>query len=155
VPPTRTDRQLLLVAGGLAVLAGVLVAVVLLLATGRSGPPTEYEPFAAGPEADLARELREGGPFFIADPFGGRRGFWLTLEDREVVPVAVHQSDLPECSVRWRARLDRFTCGDARFRSEQLERFATRVPKAGDDEGVVLVDLRRRLSPGSRSLGRT
>ena len=46
--PSRDDTRILVFATFLVVVAGVLVAVVLLLATGRASSPTKYEPFEAG-----------------------------------------------------------------------------------------------------------
>src|SRR5262249_41903947 len=72
MPPARSDTRLLLGAGAAAVLGGVLVAVVLLLATSRADQPKTYRPFAAGPEDQLRKELRDGGPFYYPDAFGGK-----------------------------------------------------------------------------------
>ena len=52
VPASRSDAQLLLVAAGAVIVAGLLVAVVLLLATGRAASPTKYVPFDAGVAGD-------------------------------------------------------------------------------------------------------
>jgi len=48
VPASRSDAKILLVATGSVILAGLLVAAVLLLATSRSNSPTKYVPFPAG-----------------------------------------------------------------------------------------------------------
>lgn len=147
MPPARSDLRLLLFAGGLIVMAGVAVALALLLSTGRSEPPREYEPFKAGPAADLERELREGGPYFIPDPFGGDRSILLALENGEVIALATNQRRLPDCTLKSTGDKDQIACGDQRFRTEELERFEVTIPRAGPDRGVVLVDLRDRLSP--------
>ncbi len=44
----RSDTKLLLLAAGAVIVAGVLVAAVLLLATSRAGSPTKYTAFDAG-----------------------------------------------------------------------------------------------------------
>ena len=48
MPASRSDAKLLLVAAGSVILAGLLVAAVLLLATSRASSPTKYVPFPAG-----------------------------------------------------------------------------------------------------------
>src|ERR1700704_4141532 len=57
VPPARTDSRLLIGAGAAAVLAGLVVAVVLLLATSQADQPKTYQPFAAGPRQQLGKNL--------------------------------------------------------------------------------------------------
>jgi hypothetical protein len=143
VPAARSDTQLLLIAGALAVVAGLLVALVLLLWSGER-EERDPEPFVYGPVADLERSLRDEGPFYVADPFGGDDSIAFALEDGDPVAIAVNQTDMPDCTVKWRAQLDRFTCGDERFTSEQLERFVTEVPSSGPNEGQLVIDVRRR-----------
>jgi hypothetical protein len=48
VPPERSDTRLLIGAGAAAVLAGLFVAVVLLLATSRADSPKTYRPARRG-----------------------------------------------------------------------------------------------------------
>jgi hypothetical protein len=145
VPPARSDLRLLLVAGAAAVAAGLLMAAVILFATGRGDAPGEYQPFEAGLASDIERQLRDGGPFYIADPFGGDRSIVFALEEGGVAALAVNQSTLPGCSVKWKDQLGRFVCGAKRLRSVELERFAVSVPARGPDEDILIIDLRKRL----------
>lgn len=139
---------MLILAGALAILAGLVVAAVLLVATSRRSQPREYRPLAAGSEFDFRRTLRDGGPFYFPDPFGGDRSILWTLEGGEVVPLAIHTADDPDCRVSWRGRIDSFVdCDDNRLTSEQIPRYQSRVPRSGKNEGIVLVDLRRELPP--------
>jgi hypothetical protein len=148
MPTNSKDARVLILAGALAILAGLVVAAVLLIATSRRSQPDEYRPFAAGPEFDLRRELRDGGPFYFPDPFGGDRSILWTLEDGEVVPLAIHAAGDRGCRVTWRGRIDSFVdCDGDRLTSEQIPRYHHRVPRAGKNEGIVLVDLRRELPP--------
>ena len=71
MPPERSDTRLLIGAGAAAVLAGVFVAVVLLLATSRADSPKTYRPFPAGPVSQLRSNLKDEGPFYYPDAFGG------------------------------------------------------------------------------------
>jgi hypothetical protein len=150
MPVDRGDARILVIAGALAVVGGLVVAGVLLIATSRRSVPDEYRPFAAGPEFDLRRELRDGGPFYFPDPFGGDRSILWALEDGEVVPLASHAAGDQSCRVRWRGRVDSFEdCDDNRLRSDQIPRYRSRVPGSGEHEGIVLVDLRRLEPPPS------
>lgn len=153
MPPARDDARLLVFAAGTVLAAGLAVAVLLLVSTGRGGaPPEEPEPVALGFESSTRERLAEG-PDFIPDQFGEDRSFWLLLEDGAITAIATHQEALPDCTVRWRGRIDRFVCGDARFQSHELERFEVRVPRSGADDAVVTIDVRRRLPPPAEAAG--
>ena len=147
MPPARDDLRLLLISGAAVLLAGAFVAILLLAQTDRQGAntPREPEPFPAGRAEDIEETLREEGPYYYADPFGGDDSLVFALEDGEVVALAVNQSDLPNCSVKWEAQLEQFTCGDERFDSTELERFEVTVPAAGDNKGILIIDLQMRL----------
>ncbi|HUF85062.1 MAG TPA: hypothetical protein VMQ81_10770 [Acidimicrobiia bacterium] len=147
MPPARDDLRLLLFAGSAVVLAGVAVAVLLVFSTGREGGGTAQtpQPFEAGLASNIEASLRDEGPYYIADPFGGDDSIVFALEDGEVVALAVNQSDLPNCSVKWKDQFDRFVCGEQRFDSTELERFDVTVPQAGPDEGLLVIDVRTRL----------
>jgi hypothetical protein len=148
MPASRTDTRLLIGAGAAAVLAGIVVAVVLLLATSQADSPTEYEPFAAGPVRQLRKDLRDGGPFYFADPFGGNKSILFSLEGDNVVALATHTPDDEDCRVRWRGRIDSFEdCHENRLRSEQIGRFVTTVESRGGQGRIVFVDLRTELPP--------
>lgn len=146
MPPARDDLRLLLFAGAAVVLAGVAITVLLLVSTNRGGgPPKQYEPFEAGLASAIEGSVRDEGPYYYADPYGGDDSLVFTLEHGDVVALAVNQSDLPGCAVQWKDQLDRFVCGDRRFSSEQLERFEVTVPDAGPDKGLLIIDVRTRL----------
>jgi hypothetical protein len=146
VPPERTDTRLLLGAGAAAVLAGVVVAVVLLLATSRADSPTKYEPFAAGPEQERRDNLREEGPFYFPDPFGGSKSILFTLEGDNIVALMTHTPDGDDCRVNWRGRIESFVdCHGNRLRSEEVGRYQTTIESRRGTGRVVVVDLRKEL----------
>ena len=148
MPPARSDTRLLLGAGAAAVLGGVLIAVVLLLATSRADQPKTYRPFAAGPETQLRNELREGGPFYYPDAFGGKRSILFALEGDQVVALMTHTPGDGECRVRWRGSVNSFVdCRGDHLRSDQLGRYETTIRNDRDAGRVVVVDLRRELPP--------
>jgi hypothetical protein len=155
MPPARDDLRLLLFAGGAVVFAGVAVAVLLVASTGREGgsTPKTPQPFEAGLASNVEESLRDEGPYYIADPFGGDDSIVFALEDGEVVALAVNQSNLPNCSVKWKDQLDRFACGDQRFDSTELERFEVAVPQAGPDEGLLIIDVRKRVPAPALAAG--
>ncbi len=128
------------------VLAGAIVAAVLLFATSKTEGPRRYQPFAAGDAVGLKGELRDGGPFFVPDPFGGNRSILFALEDNQIVALSNVLPGTHACSVRWRGSIDRFVdCHGDRFVSAQLDRYEVTIPKAGTQQGSVLVDLRHKL----------
>jgi hypothetical protein len=146
VPPERSDTRLLIGAGAAAVLAGVFVAVVLLLATSRADSPKAYRPFPAGPEAQLRSNLKKEGPFYYPDAFGGKRSILFALEGDQVVALMTHTPGDQKCRVRWRGSVDSFVdCRGKRLRSDQVGRYQTTVENQQGTGGVVVVDLRREL----------
>jgi hypothetical protein len=148
VPPARSDTRLLLGAGAAAVLGGVLVAAVLLLATSRADQPKTYRPFAAGPESALRKELRDGGPFYYPDAFGGKRSILFALEGDQVVAIMTHTPGDDGCRVRWRGSVNSFVdCRGDHLQSEQLGRYQTTIRNDPGAGRVVVVDLRRELPP--------
>jgi hypothetical protein len=142
VPAARTDTRLLLVAGVFAVLAGLLVAVLLLLATGQSETP-EPAPLPIGPE----ESVRDQAPTYYADPFGGP-GFWSAIEGGELVAISAELPGSGRCTVRYRATRDGFVdCDGNLVPVPELAQYPVNIPRSGDNEGIVLVDLRRRSQP--------
>ena len=143
--PSRDDTRILVFATFLVVVAGVLVALVLLLATGRASSPTKYEPFEAGAALDIERLLKEGGPYYVPDPFGGSRSIMFALEDGEVVALSTVLPNTKDCRVLWRDSRKGFVdCNDDVHRSGDLARYVTTIdPREGAND-ILLVDLRKR-----------
>jgi hypothetical protein len=145
VPASRSDAKLLLVATGAVVLAGVLVAAVLLLATGRASSPTTYQPFDAGVASSIKQGLKDGGPYFVPDPFGGNRNLLLALEGGKVVALSDIVPGSKDCRVRWRGSINSFVdCHDDKLKSTDLDRYRTEIGLTGDSKGELLIDLRHR-----------
>lgn len=145
VPASRSDAKLLIVATGAVVLAGVLVAAVLLLATGRASSPTKYQPFDAGVASSIKQQLKDGGPYFVPDPFGGNRNILLALESGTVVALSDIVPGSKDCRVRWRGSINSFVdCHDDKLKSTDLERYRTEIGLSGASKGELLIDLRHR-----------
>jgi len=143
---SRSDRTLLLVTGGAVIVAGLLVAGVMLLAT-RSGGKVPPGPFALGSAMGLAENVRDEGPVFYADPTGRSAGVWVDLEGGRLVALRVHDPST-DCTVKWKAPRDGESvghyvdCHGKHLTSEQVPRYASEVPTTGARKGLLLVDVR-------------
>jgi hypothetical protein len=148
----RSDAKLLLLATGGVIVAGLLVAAVLLLATSRADSPTKYVAFDAGVAVSIRKDLKDGGPFFVPDPFGGDRNILLALEDGQVVALSDIKPGTKDCRIRWRGSIDSFVdCHDDKVQSSDLARYQSEIGEIGAQKGELLVDLRRRQPPPSGS----
>jgi hypothetical protein len=146
VPASRSDTRLLLTATAAVVAAGVIVAVVLLFATGRSNSPTKYKPFAAGPAKAIKQQLEDGGPYYVPDPFGGNKSILFALESGQVVALSNILPGTTDCTMRWKGSVNRFQdCHGDRFTSVQLDRFKATIDQSGSGKGLLFVDLRKKL----------
>jgi hypothetical protein len=144
--PNAKDARVLVLATVGIVAAGLVVVAVLLIATSRREQPGKYKAFPYGEVRDLKRTLHDGGPFYVPDPFGGDRSILWTLEAGEPVALTIHTQGDDQCRVTWRGRIESFEdCRGTRLESRQIPRYKTRVPASGDDEDIILVDLRTEL----------
>ncbi len=144
------DRTLLLVTGGAVVMAGLLVAGLMLLVT-RGGGRTPPGPFSLGSAQGLTTNVNEEGPVYYPDPTGRSAGIWVDLEGGRLVALQV-RDPADRCTVEWKApqegpsELGHYTdCHGLHLASEQIPRYASEVPGVGDREGLFLVDVRRVL----------
>ena len=148
VPASRSDAKILLVATGAVVLAGLLVAGVLLLTTSQASSPTKYQPFPAGDAASIKQQLKDGGPYFFPDPFGGDRNILLAIEGGKVVALSDVLPGTTDCRIRWRGSINSFVdCQDDKLRSTELARYRAEIGLGGADKGELLIDLRHREPP--------
>ncbi|HEX5588109.1 MAG TPA: hypothetical protein VFZ17_12435 [Acidimicrobiia bacterium] len=145
--PSREDTRILIFATALVVVAGVLVAVVLLLATGRGGSPTRHANFEAGAAKDIKRSLKEGGPYYVPDPFGGNRSIMFALEDGKVVALSTVLPGTENCRIQIKNSGKSFVdCHGQRHTTEELARYVTIVDPRQDGNDILLVNL-RKLEP--------
>ncbi len=145
VPASRSDAKILLVATASVILAGLLVAAVLLLATSRAGSPTKYAPFPAGVASSIKSQLQDGGPYFFPDPFGGDRNILLAIEGGKVVALSDILPNTTSCRVKWRGSIDAFEdCHGDKLHSGELDRFQTEIGLVGANKGELLIDLRHK-----------
>jgi hypothetical protein len=149
VPAERSDKQILVLATAAVIVAGLMVAAVLLFASGGGGP-IKNQPFSAGSAAAVRNQLRDGGPYYVPDPFGKDHSILFALEHGKVVALSNVLPDTTSCRIRWRGSINRFVdCHDDRHVSTDLNRYQVEVPVAGSSKGLLLVDLRKLLpAPG-------
>jgi hypothetical protein len=146
VPTSPSDRKILFFATAAVVVAGLFIAGALFFASGEGGSPSKYAPFEAGVAHALKTQLQSGGPFYVADPFGGNRSILFALEDGQVVALSTVAPGTTSCTVRWKGSINRFVdCHGERYTSDQLDRFETSIPAVGPQKGLLLVDLRHKL----------
>jgi hypothetical protein len=145
MPASKSDAKLLLGATAAVVAAGVIVAVVLLFATGRGASPKKYQPFSAGYAKNIKQELKDGGPYFFPDPFSGDKSILFALENGQIVALANVLPGTTGCTVRWRGSIDRFVdCHGDKLTSDQLDRYETTIDDAGQGKGLLFVNLKRK-----------
>jgi hypothetical protein len=143
--PSRDDTRILVFATLLVVVAGALVALVLLLATGQGGSPTKYEPFDAGAARDIERLLKEGGPYYVPDPFGGNRSILFALEGGEVVALSNVVPGTKDCVVNIKNEGKSFVdCNGDRLRSGELDRYLITIERRPNTNDEMFVDLRTK-----------
>ena len=146
VPPSRADTRLLFTATIAVLVAGVLVAVVLLFASGEGGSPTKPAPFAAGLASAIKSDLKDGGPYYFPDPFGKDRSLLFALEHGNIVALATQLPGATDCLVKWRASVNSFVdCHGGHHTSEELDRYYSYVDPVGENKGILFVDLRKKL----------
>lgn len=142
-----SDRRILTFAAILVVIAGVMVAAVLFLASGGTkDAPAQREPLFLGIERDKVASIREGGPEYIANPFGGA-GIWLDLEDGELVALSAIKPGTKDCIMKWRDPRKAYVdsnCTDSNYTSRNLDRFEVTIGPLEEDapEDAIYVDLR-------------
>jgi hypothetical protein len=148
VPASRSDAKILLAAAGAVILAGLLVAAVLLLATSRESSPTKYVQFPAGVAQSIKSQLKDGGPYFFPDPFGGDRNILLAIEGGKVVALSDILPNTIDCRVKWRGSINSFQdCHGDKLRSGELARYRTEIGITGPNKDELLIDLRHREAP--------
>lgn len=147
VPLSREDRPVIIVATIAVIAAGLLVAAVLLLATGRGGPPKQYEPYEAGAETTIKRNLKAEGPYYVPDPFGGDRSILFAIEDGQVVALSTIVPNTDDCRVTIKNEGKSFVdCHGDKLQTTELDRYLTTTRPSSNGTDILYVDLRTKLS---------
>lgn len=142
------------------------MALVAGLVVGTAGKPPSgpaqlaaRAPLRLGDVAALSARVDAAGPVFFPDLDGGRRGFWIALEDGQVVALAAEPEDQRaeeergggrRCPVGWERRQSRFVdCRGNAVATSALSRFEVILEENQATGGLdVLVNVRQRRSEG-------
>jgi hypothetical protein len=146
VPASPADRRILVFAGVLVVFAGVAIALVLFFATGTQDTASSKAPLFLGIDRELHKKIEEGGPLYFASPFG-ENGFWLDLEDDQLVALSLVKPGTKDCIVKWRdPRKAYVDCDDNDLQAPDLDRFKITIGslQEGAPKDAVYVNLRQR-----------
>ncbi len=142
MPPRLSDRRLLLLTGSFLVVAAVFFGGVLWLATMRD--ESSKGAFFIGLERPLKTHIHEGSPLYFANPSAGD-GFWLDIEDGQLVALVLDRPDSKDCVQKWKDQQDAYIdCNGDAFQSTQLDRYRVTIgPRNGSPKKSVYVDLRK------------
>jgi hypothetical protein len=134
---------LLLATGAAVVVAGVFFAIVLFFSTGGGQATPKPGPIYIGLASDLRNNVTSEGPAYYPHPFGGI-GYWVDLEDNQLVALVARRPGTQACTVRWVSHLHDFIdCHGAALVSRELDRYKLTLPLGGAEAGGVIVDFRR------------
>lgn len=148
VPISRRDLPLVAASAGVLILSALALAAAFLFFLPGQENPDAGAPVSVGFASSIEEEVAEGGPIFQADITGGERGFWIALEDGELVALALEVPGREGCNVDWRGRDDTFVdCDTQPIETTELARYEVSVRREGADEGALLVDLDTVLPP--------
>jgi hypothetical protein len=143
VPPTRSDRRLLLVTGSFLLVAAVFFTGVIWLATQRND--SKGGPFFIGLERALKTHIHEGSPLYFSNP-GAGDGFWLDIENGQLVALVLDQrAGSEDCIAKWKEQRDAYVdCDDNELQSTDLDRYKLTIgARDGSPKTSVYVNLRK------------
>jgi hypothetical protein len=145
VPASPADRRVLVFAGVLVAFAGIAVGLLIFFATGGTeDTPSSNDPLFLGIERELLGKIDEGGPLYFASPFG-ENGFWLDVEDGDLVALSLVKPGTTDCIVKWRdPRKAYVDCDDNDLQAVDLDRFEVTIGslQKGAPKDAVYVNLR-------------
>ena len=127
-------------------LGGIVIAAAILAITSGGGVPNVRRPQPFGLASDIRAKVRDGGPINFPG-LTGDDGFWVAIEDGELVPLLVRQPAPASCTLRWRGSIDTFTCDDEPVEVADLARYRSFVQRTGARKGLYMVRLRSVIPP--------
>lgn len=144
----RRDIRLLIATGIAAVGAGLVVAALVISASGGPKVARKAEPVTVGTVSNLERQIREGGPVLFPDLARGDRTFYVTLVDGKLAALHAYAPGRgTTCSVEWDRKVGRFEdCENRSVDPHALGRLALTTEGGSDDP--VVVDPRVLLPVG-------
>jgi hypothetical protein len=152
VPPSPSDRRLLIGASIAVAVGAAAFAAALFFATGGGQAAPKPGPVYIGLAKDLRSTLAVGPRLYFAHPFGGT-GFWLDEEDGQLVALVARRPDDPSCTVAWRnLKKAYYDCHGHTLHGAELERYPLQLPQLGPEAGGVIVDF-RHVDPPRAPIG--
>jgi len=156
VPASPDDRRVLVFASVLVAVAGIAIAALLFFATGGTqDTPSQRRPLFLGLSPELTKKIKDGGPLYFASPFAGN-GFWLALEDGQLVALDIVKPGTKDCVAKWKDSHQAYVdCDDNDLHASDLDRFQITVGRLAPDSpnDGVYVDLRVRSPAPAQSGG--
>jgi hypothetical protein len=142
--PSGPDLRLLIVTGLCALLAGLMVAVLILVVSDPTEGPEEGEPIVLGLASSLEEQVETEGAIFFADPLGGSRSVWLAEEDGELVALSARVPGTADCYVDDTGTTGIFEdCEGNEVRTTQLDRYRLSVKEESPKQGALLIEFDR------------
>ena len=145
MPASQADRSLLITTGVMVAIAGVLVAGALYFATSRDADPGPAGPLTIGPNSTLRSKIADNdSPLYFASPFADVDGFWLDLEDGQLVALVLDTPGAGDCTAKWKQpRLAYIDCEGRALSSAELDRYEISITRKTEERRrEVIVDLR-------------
>lgn len=152
----RGDTRAFLFAAGTLVVAGLVVAALMLAVTRGNGTPSVQDngPLDIGDNQSIIDQIDEGGPLYFANPFGGD-GFWVATDGDQLVAYVLQVPGRENCNIKWQGRDNTFVdCDRNPVDTAGLEHYSIEVKKKDSaDRGQAYVDLTRieSASPSTAS----
>ena len=142
--PSGPDAKLLIVAGLAAVTGGLLIAFVILFATGGTEGPEEGEPITLGLASSLEEAVADEGALYYADLGGGSRSIWLADEGGELVALSARVPGTADCYVDDTGETGVFEdCEGNEILTTGLNRYRLTVKEEPPQEGALQVEFDR------------
>lgn len=131
-----SDIKLIVSATIAVVLAGLFIAGGLLIATSSGSNNPVCGQLNVGKAADVRDRLNTQGPGFYTG--GANCGFWLALDNGDIVAYRVRQPD--GCSLNLRDRGTTWVCGNNVVDAANLATYKVAIQTIGQVDSVI-VDL--------------
>jgi hypothetical protein len=129
-----SDIKLIVSATIAVVLAGLLIAGGLLIATSSGSDNPLCGTLNIGKAADIRDRLERQGPGFYTG--GADCGFWLALDNGDIVAYRVQQPS--GCALNLRDRGTEWVCGGNVVAAADLETYTVNITPVGQIDSVIV-----------------
>src|SRR4029078_12679503 len=101
------------------------------------------QPIFIGLRDEISKNIEADGPRYVANPFG-HAGFWLDLEDGQLVALVLSKPGTADCSVKWKEQRGTYVdCNGDPIQARDLDRYPLFIGvRGGSPKGSVFVDIR-------------